>query len=142
MREIQFENRHPDELAIPGLYPDMKERIHTPNDNVLTVRTTNVGVGIADYALRAPDGLPMFSVFIEQPGLLRAIIRSRAPGDWPHRKHPDIRPAEQMKQTIDYLDAVGNPVKVFRANWTVDDPFYDTNARLFRRYLKDPTYQN
>ena len=72
----------------------------------------------------------MFSAFIEQPGLLRAIIRSRAPGDWPSRKHPDIRSAEQMRQTIDYLDETGNPVKVFRSNWTVGDPSYPTKCNV------------
>lgn len=141
MREIQFENRHPDELAIPGLYLNMKEHIHTPNGNILTVQTTGRGVSIVDHALMAQDKLPMymFSAFIEPNGLFRVITRSRAPGDWPHRKHPDIRPFEQIKQTIDYFDEVDNPVDVFRANWTVGDPLFATNAMLFRRHMNDPT---
>ncbi len=146
MHEIQFENRRPNELAIPELHLNMHERVRTLNGNVLTVQTTGRGVSIADYTLLAPDtigvGHPlpmyMFSAYIERPGLLRAIIRSRAPGDWPSRKHPDIRPAEQMRQTIDYLDEVGNPVEVFRSNWTVDDPSYPTNAMLFRQHMNDP----
>ena len=56
MHEIQFENRHPNDLAIPELHLNMKERVHTLNDNVLTVRTTDTGVGIADYALRGRTG--------------------------------------------------------------------------------------
>jgi hypothetical protein len=142
MRQIQFENKHPDELAVPDLYLNMKKRIPTLNGNILTVRTTDLGVSIADYALRAQDKFPMymFNAGIEEPGLLRAIIRSRAPGDWPRRKHPDIRPVEQMRQAIEYLDTVGNPVEVFRANWTIDDPL-NTNAVLFRRYMSELAHQ-
>lgn len=142
MSEIQFENRYPDELAIPNLYAGMNERAPTRNGNVLSVRTNNSGVGIFDPRLLAGEyPMYMFTAFIERPGLLRAIVRSRAPGDWPHRKHPDIRPTEQMEQTIRYLDAVGNPVATFRANWTADDPLNNTNALIFRQHMNDLSYQ-
>lgn len=138
MSEIQFENRYPNELAVPSLYAGMREHVHTRNGNVLSVRTSSSGVGIVDPRLSAGEyPMYMFTAFIERPGLLRAVVRSRAPGDWPHRKHPDIRPAEQMEQTIHYLDAVDNPVTTFRANWTVNDPLNNTNALLFRRYMDD-----
>lgn len=136
MSEIQFANRYPDELAVPSLYADMRERVHTRNGNELFVQARERGVSIADWRLLAGEQpLYMFAAFIEQPGLLRAIIRSRAPGDWPHRKHPDIRPAEQMGQAIDYFDTVDNPVTTFRANWTVGDPLNNTNALLFRQRM-------
>jgi len=142
MREIQFENRFPDTLAVPNLYLNMRDDIHTPNDNVLRVLTDESRVTIADYSLAAPGGLPMymFGAYLERPGLLRAVVRARAPGDYPHRRHPDIRPTEQMGQIIEYLDSVDNPVAAFRVNWTADNPLYDTNAMLFRRYMDDPAY--
>lgn len=140
MRTIQFENRYPDQLAISELRPDMQEVVNTPNGNVLQVVTNRSGISIADYAFRAPNGLPVYKfwAWIDRTDLLRAIICSRGPGDWPSRKHPDIRPTEQMKQAIDYFDRVDNPVDVFRANWTVDDSFHNTNALLFRQRMNDP----
>jgi hypothetical protein len=140
MSEIQYDNKHPDQLAVSRLHPGMDPSILlTPNGNELTVRTTKTGVGIVDWRLLAGTELIqpmyMFAAFIEYLGVLRAIIRSRAPGDWPHRKHPDIRPAEQMQQTIDYLDSINNPVEIFRANWTVNDPLNNTNVSLYRKYV-------
>lgn len=142
MSEIQFKNKYPDELAIPNLYAGMNERVPTPNGNVLSVRTNTSGVGIFDPRLLAGEyPMYMFAAFIERPGLLRVIARSRAPGDWPHRKHPDIRPTEQMEQTIGYLDVVGNPVTTFRTNWTVDDTLNNTNALIFRQYMNDLSHR-
>lgn len=147
MSEIQYDNKYPDQLAVPRLYPGMDPSILlTPNGNSLTVRTTETGVGIVDWRRLAGTELIqpmyMFAAFIEYPGVLRAVIRSRAPGDWPHRKHPDIRPAEQMQQTIDYLDSINNPVEIFRANWTVDDPLNNTNALLYRKYVNSPSLRH
>lgn len=141
--QIQYQNRYPDQLAVPSLRPDMDERIITPNGNKLRVRTTLQGVTIKDERVIARDGIAMyhFVATVTDAGLLQASVRSRAPNDWPHRRHPDIRPKEQLRQSIDYFDSGPKPVNTFRALWEVNNPLSNTNALLFKRYVEDPAHQ-
>ena len=141
--EKNFEDRYPDQLAVPELFFGQHDTVLTPNGNFLVVNVTNSQIDIYDPRFHLPPHYKtyMLGMYVDPEGTMDGTIRSRYPS-YPACKHPDIRPLEQLGQIIDLFDTTARPIQTFSAAWHANSPALNTNAKVYLGYMRNPANQH